>query len=189
MNKKYQIIYADPPWSYDFGKSSSRFIEQQYNTLTIEELCNLPIKNIANDNSILLIWITFPKLEVVFRVIKSWGFSYRTILFNWIKTYGKNGNIFMGCGYYTRSNSEICLLAKRGKGLKSKVHNINSVIMSPYTKHSEKPREARKKIVELFGDLPRIELFARKPKDVLFEDDNWKGWDVWGNEVESDIEL
>jgi len=182
-NKKYQIIYADPPWPYDFGKSSSRYIEQQYDTLSLKELCNMPVKEIAEDNSLLLIWVTFPKLESVFEVIKSWGFSYRTILFNWVKTYAKNGNLFMGCGYYTRSNSEICLLAKRGKGLKSIVHNINSVVMFPYQGHSKKPEVIRRKIVELFGDLPRIELFARPPKDLLFEDESYKGWDVWGNEV------
>ncbi len=181
-NKKYQIIYADPPWFYDFGKSSSRFIESQYDTLTIKELCELPIKDISEDNSVLLIWITFPKLESVFEVINAWGFSYRTILFNWIKTYN-SGDIFMGCGYYTRSNPEICLLAKKGKGLKSISHNINSVVISPYTGHSKKPPIIRQKIVELFGDLPRIELFARPPKDRLFEDDSYKGWDLWGNEV------
>jgi len=181
-DKKYQIIYADCPWAYDFGKSSSRYIEEQYDTLSIKKLCNLPIKDIAEDNSVLLMWITFPKLESVFEVIKAWGFSYRTILFNWVKTYA-NENLFMGCGYYTRSNSEICLLAKRGKGLKSIVHDINSVVISPYTGHSKKPSIIRENIVKLFGDLPRIELFARPPKDRLFEDESYKGWDLWGLEA------
>jgi len=181
-NKRYSIIYADPAWDYKFGKSSSRYIKNKYNTMTLKEICDLPVINIVEDNSILLIWITFPKLEWVFPVIKAWGFEYRTILFNWVKTY-KNGNLFMGCGYYTRSNSEICLLGKRGNGLNRKIHDINSVILSPYTGHSKKPPIIRNKIVNLFGDLPRIELFARPPKDRLFEDESYKGWDLWGNEV------
>ena len=180
--KKYNIIYADPPWDYKFGKSSSRYIKNKYQTMSLEQICKLPVKNITDDNAILLIWITFPKLDWAFPVIKAWGFEYKTIFINWVKTY-KNGNIFMGCGYYTRSNSEVCLLAKKGKGLDRKTHNINSVLHSPYLGHSKKPPEVRDKIVELFGDLPRIELFARPPKDRLFEDKSFEGWDVWGNEV------
>ena len=88
----------------------------------------------------------------------------------------------------TRSNSEDCLLATNGhpKRRSAKVHQV---ILSKIKEHSEKPIEARKRIVELMGDLPRIELFARKPDNVLFEDDSWEGWDVWGNECNSDIEL
>ena len=88
----------------------------------------------------------------------------------------------MGLGNYTRSNPELLLLARKGNGFKVFDRGINSVLMSPYTGHSCKPSQVRDLIVRLFGDLPRIELFARRPKDVLFEDESFKGWDVWGNE-------
>lgn len=185
--KKYQIIYADPPWSYDFGQSSSRFIEQQYQTMSIEQLCKLPIKELADDNSLLLIWATFPKLDKTFEVINAWGFSYRTMLFTWVKKFS-NGNNFIGCGYYTRSNPEILLLAKRGDGLKTLDHSICSVIEHQVMEHSKKPPIIRKHIASLFGNVPRVELFARK-QDELFDTEYFGGWDTWGNECECDIDL
>jgi N6-adenosine-specific RNA methylase IME4 len=185
--KKYQIIYADPPWSYDFGKSSSRFIEQQYETMSKEQLFALPIKDIAEKDSLLLMWVTFPKLMLAIPVMEAWGFSYRTMLFTWVKKYS-NGKNFMGCGYYTRSNPEILLLGKRGKGLKTLSHSINSVLEYPIMRHSKKPPIVRKYIVDLFGDVPRIELFARKEKELI-ETEYFEGWDVFGNEVEGSIEL
>jgi len=99
-----------------------------------------------------------------------------------LKKNKKSDSLFWGCGHYTRSNSELCLLAIKGKPLKRLNRDIHSVIYSPIQEHSEKPSEVRNKIVRLFGDLPRIELFARPPKDRLFEDESYKGWDVWGNE-------
>ncbi len=185
--KKYQIIYADPPWEYEFSHTRSREIND-YKTLSKEEICNFKVKDIADNNSILLMWITFPKLEWAFDVMKMWGFEYRTNAFTWIKLNKENKEPFWGMGYYTRSNAEICLLGKRGEGIQAKSHSVNSVIMHPIMEHSKKPPIIREKIVELFGDIPRIELFARK-EDFLFECKDWQGWDVWGNEVESDIDL
>lgn len=83
-------------------------------------------------------------------------------------------------GYYTRSNSELCLLGIKGKPLDRLSHSISQILVAPVEKHSKKPAIVRDKIVQLFGDLPRIELFARQKTE---------GWDVWGNEVESDIVL
>ena len=185
--KKYQIIYADPPWSYDFGKSSSRYIEQQYDTMSKDELFNLNVPAICEKDSLLLLWVTFPKLTLAIPLMEAWGFSYRTMLFTWIKKY-KKGNTFIGCGYYTRSNPELLLLGKKGKGLKTLNHSISSVLEHTIMNHSKKPPIVRKYIVDLFGDVSRIELFARKP-DLLLNTEYYEGWDVWGNEVESDIEL
>ncbi len=183
--KKYQIIYADPPWSYkDKSKSHGGGAESHYSCMSIEDICNLKIP--THDNAVLFLWTTYPQLEEAFKVIKAWGFVYKTCGFTWVKT-NKDGSIFMGMGRYTRANAEICLLAKRGKGCKRINASIKNTQLHPRLKHSQKPNQFRKDIVKLFGDLPRIELFARKPYDLF--DENYGGWDVWGNEVESDIEL
>ncbi len=181
-NKKYQIIYADPPWHYKFGQSSSRYVINKYNTMTLEELKNLPVNNISQDNSVLLMWVTFPKLKWAIPVIESWGFEYKTCAFTWIKKNKKSDSLFWGMGYYTRSNAEICLLATKGNPLKRLSHSIHSIIEHSIMKHSQKPPVIRNKIIELFGDLPRIELFARVPSEIL-KDPTLKGWDVWGDEI------
>ena len=172
---KYQIIYADCPWHYDFGKSSSRYVGDKYECITKEGLCSLPVKNIAEDSSVLFLWITYPKLDWAFDVISSWGFTHKTNAFTWIKTNKKSDSLFWGMGYYTRSNAEICLLATRGDTLPRMSHKVHSVIMSPIEEHSKKPDIVRNKIVELFGDIPRIELFAREQVE---------GWDAIGYDLD-----
>ena len=178
--KKYQIIYADPPWSYSFGQSSSRFVGNKYNCMGKQEICDLPIADLAQDNAVLLLWATFPKLDWAFPVIEAWGFEYKTVAFTWVKANPNGMGIFMGMGYYTRSNAEVCLLATKGQPLPRLSHSVPSIILAPVQDHSKKPAETRDRIVQLFGDLPRIELFARQKAE---------GWDCWGNEVESDITL
>lgn len=173
-DKKYQIIYADPAWAYQFGKTSSRFVNNKYAVMTKKEVCELPVRRIVADNGVLLLWVTYPKLDWAFDVITAWGFEYKTQAFTWIKTNKKTTSLFWGMGYYTRSNPEVCLLATRGTPLKRLTHSIHSVIMTPIENHSKKPDIVRDKIVELFGDLSRIELFARQKTE---------GWDVWGNEI------
>lgn len=177
---KYGIIYADPPWHYEFGETSSRYVNHKYNCMELEEICALPIQYIAHENSVLLLWITYPKLEWAFDVIKNWGFEYKTAAFTWVKMNKNSMGLFTGMGYYTRSNAEICLLGTRGEPLPRKSHDVHSIVMSSVLDHSHKPAIVRERIVELFGDLPRIELFARRKVE---------GWDAWGNEVESDIDL
>ena len=118
-------------------------------------------------------WATFPMLREALDVIEAWGFSYKTVAFNWVKQNRNGTGIFMGLGNWTRSNSEICLLATKGKP-KRISGSVRSVVLSPLQQHSRKPAEIRDRIVELMGDLPRIELFAREATP---------GWDVWGNEA------
>lgn len=189
--KKYQIIYADPPWSYNnwsslkTDKLSKKCGRMLYSTMTLEEICALSIDEIADKDCVLFLWATMPCLEQAFRVIKSWGFIYKCCAFTWVKTTSKG--IYSGLGNWTLGNAELCLLATH-KTFPKRQKPVKQIVMSNKGKHSEKPREVRKRIVELVGDLPRIELFARKPKE-LFEDESFKGWDVWGNEVESDIDL
>lgn len=174
--KKYSIIYSDPPWSYkvwsDRGKGRSA--ERHYPTMRKEDIQRLPIKEIAAENSILFLWVTAPCLIEGIELITAWGFKYKTVAFTWVKQNKKSDGIFTGMGYYTRANAEYCLLATRGKVLERKSHSVSSVVLSHIERHSKKPDEVRDRIVQLLGDLPRIELFAREQAN---------GWDCWGNEL------
>lgn len=179
--KKYNIIYADPPWAYKVWskKGKGRSAESHYNTMTKEDIQNLNVQSITEKDAVLFLWVTYPCLEEGLELIKKWGFTYKTCAFSWVKTNKKNSNPFTGMGYYTRANNEICLLATKGKVLPRKSKSVKQVILSPIREHSRKPDEIRNRIVELFGDLPRVELFCRHPAD---------GWDSIGNEVDgSDI--
>ena len=183
MGRKYQIIYADPPWSYNVAskKGTSRGVaERYYPTMKLEDIKKLPIGELT-DNGVLFLWATYPNLPQALEVIKSWGFIYKTVAFTWIKIYPKSKNPIMGCGFWTRANAEICLLATKGKGYPRRINKgIQQVIIEPKREHSQKPEIARERILQLMGNLPRIELFARQKTE---------GWDVWGNEVKSDINL
>lgn len=171
---KYDIIYADPPWTYrDKALAGQRGAECKYPVMSIEDLINLPVSQITADNCTLFMWVTFPLLRESFDVIKGWGFTYKTVGFVWVKQNKKADSLFWGMGNWTRSNPEICLIATKGKP-KRESASVHSVIMSHIEEHSKKPHEARTRIVELCGDLPRIELFARQKVN---------GWDCWGNEV------
>ena len=174
----YQIIYADPPWRYD-QKGLQGAAEKHYSTMSLEDICKLPVGSISAKDSILFLWATFPQLPAALRVISAWGFKYKTVAFLWLKKNRKADSWFFGLGFWTRGNAEVCLLATRGhpKRQSSKIHQF---IISPIEAHSKKPDIVRDKIVELAGDVPRIELFARQTTP---------GWDVWGNGVTSSITL
>lgn len=147
--------------------------------MAIQDIKDLPIADLADENCMLFLWATFPNLPEAFEVIKAWGFKYKTLGFSWIKTNKKNSKPFFGIGYYTKSNCEVCLIAVKGKPIKVS-NSISSVVISAREEHSKKPDEIRNKIVQLCGDIPRVELFARQKNN---------GWDAWGNEVQSDIKL
>lgn len=182
-NKKYKIIYADVPWTYDKyrntdeRKSTHKHKITPYSALSVEELKQITVSKISEKDSVLLFWVTYPNLPDGLDIIKAWGFEFKTVAFTWVKK-NKNGTGFhFGLGHYTRANAEICLLATRGKGLKVLRKDIPQICDLPIKSHSEKPDEIRKRIVQLFGDLPRIELFGRiKPH----------GWDVLGDDAKLD---
>lgn len=186
MDKKYQIIYADPPWEYKQSGSkvhSRGMAKQHYKTMCTEDICRLPIKDIKTGNAICFIWATFPNITEALKVMESWGFVYKTVAFVWVKKNRKTNTNFWGMGAYTRANAEVCLLgvSKQTKAKKQVISNaVHSIIEASIEEHSKKPDIVREKIIELLGDIPRIELFARQKT---------QGWDVWGNEVESDIDF
>lgn len=184
--KKYNIIYADPPWSYR-DKSCDGACENHYKTMTIQDICELPVNDLTADHCILFLWTTYPMLQEAMKVMESWGFQYKSIGFQWIKLNRKALTPFYGLGRWTRGNTEPCLIATKGKP-KRITKDVFQLIQETIGVHSKKPAKVRKEIVRLMGDLPRIELFARKA-DLLFDAEGFEGWDVWGNEVESDVKL
>jgi N6-adenosine-specific RNA methylase IME4 len=166
--KTWPVIYADPPWRYDHQVTDNRAIENQYPTMSIDEICALPISEIASPDAIIFLWATSPKLAQAFLVIQAWGFEYVTCAI-WDK-------IRMGQGYYFRQQHELLLVAKRG--------NIPvplpaarpswSIYQEQRTEHSAKPAKFAEVIEAMYPDLPKIELFCRSPRE---------GWAVWGNQA------
>jgi N6-adenosine-specific RNA methylase IME4 len=177
--KKYQIIYADPPWKAPtkecIAKKSTITDNASfhYPAMTTKQICELPIEKITDRDCLLFLWVRSPMLEDGLIVGKKWGFVYRTVAFIWHKQR-------INPGHYTLSECEICLVFKKGKIPKKAVHNIKQFLSEKRTTHSTKPMEIRKRIEQMFPTQNKIELFARQKTD---------GWDVWGNEVESDINL
>lgn len=169
--KNYQIIYADPPWRYDFSPSKSRATENHYPTMPLEDIKNLKLP--CGDNCILYLWTTAPKLEEAMEVMVVWGFKYRTCL-AWDKE-------IIGMGRWFRNQHELLLVGLKGK-MKTPLpaQRISSVYRERRTKHSKKPDFIRNEIKRWYPDIPKLEMFAREKTE---------GWDVWGDEVESDIEL
>ena len=179
-NKKYKIIYADPPWAYrDKALAGNRGAVCKYPVQSKEWLESLKVRDIADTDAILFLWVTMPKLDEAFDLITAWGFQYKTVAFTWVKRNRKSPSWFWGMGRWTRANAELCLLATKGqpKRVSAAVH---SIIDTPIEEHSKKPAVVRDRILSLMGGVKRIELFARQKAD---------GWDAWGNEVKSDIDL
>lgn len=176
-DKKYSIIYADPPWSFKAWSKETglgRSAQNHYSCMEKKDIQDLPVNQLAKKDSVLFLWVTYPCLLEGLELIEKWGFKYKTCVFSWIKMNKKCHTPFVGMGYYTRANNEVCLLATKGKGLPRVSRSVQQVILSRIEEHSKKPLEVRERIVELFGDMPRIELFARQYAD---------GWDCYGNEI------
>ena len=163
----FPVIYADPPWQYDFPVSDSRRIENQYPTMPIEDICALPVESIAAPDGILFLWATTPFLKKGLRVLEEWGFDYRTSMV-WVKP-------SIGPGQWVRQRHEYLLIGVRGNIPTPKGENKpDSVIEAPRTEHSEKPEVVYEIIERMYPELPKVELFCRSPRI---------GWVAWGNEV------
>jgi site-specific DNA-methyltransferase (adenine-specific) len=189
LNKKYQIIYADPPWSYDDKMKNHSFsLDHEYETQDLSWIKNLKIEELADNNCCLFLWAVSPLLPEAIEVIKAWGFKFKTVAFVWNKI-TKNGIDISNLGKWTMGNIELCLLATKGKP-KRISKNVRQLVTAIRREHSRKPDEVRLRIVELMGDIPRIELFARNNGDKnLFGENPFDGWDVFGNETINSIKL
>lgn len=187
-DKKYDIIYADPPWSYQ-DKGCNGACAKHYHTMGVDEICALPIANLSAKNCILFMWATYPQMQEALKVIAAWGFKYKTIAFQWVKL---NRNVklnnftiatvqdilhktcFFGLGRWTRGNTECCLLATKGTPHRQN-NSVSQLVFAPLTRHSSKPPEVRDRIKILMGGGTRsLELFVREQVE---------GWDCWGDEV------
>ncbi len=174
--KKYQIILADPPWKMDFSVDNSRKCENHYPTMETEEICNLKVP--SDDNSVLFLWATAPKLLEALKVMEAWGFKYRTH-FIWDK------EVF-GLGYWCRGQHELLLIGKKGKFSPPKnTERISSVIRIKRAKHSDKPDYVKIMISKWYPNYSKLEMFYRSHTPLFPNND----WDVWGNELKNDIEL
>jgi len=174
----YEIVYADPPWHYAQRRTGTVFgggVTDKYPTMTVDEIAQIPVGDWCADRSLLLLWCTMPYLMRAQRVIEAWGFEYVTVAFVWVKTNPKAGTVFRGVGNYTQSNAELCLLGRRGRPLSRAHRDVSQIVLEPRREHSRKPDCVRDRIVRLFGDRPRLEMFART---------RTPGWDVWGNDVD-----
>lgn len=174
-DKKYNVIYADPPWKYKTWTEGGGTAEKHYPTMKLDDIIKMKdtIEKISDNNCILFLWVTFPCLLEGLKVMKEWGFTYKTCGFNWVKRNKKSNTFFFGMGYWTRANSELCLIGTKGT-IKRKSNKVFQIVDTSIEEHSKKPDIVRDRIVELVGDIPRIELFARQTAD---------GWDCWGNEL------
>lgn len=178
-DKKYDIIYADPPWLYrDTLGGNAKMGAMPYPCMTQDEIKKLPIHNLAAKDSVLFLWATMPKLQEALDTIKAWGFKYKTCAFCWVKQNPKSGGIFAGLGRWVQGNAELCLLATKGQPHRVS-KSVKQIVLAPRGRHSQKPAEVRERIVSLLGEQNRIELFARQYAE---------GWDCWGNEAPEDKE-
>ena len=182
MGKKYEIIYCDPPWQFNnkkTGGSMKSGAASHYLTTGIEGLKSMPINDIAADNCTLIMWYVGSMPQEAIDLVAAWGFTIKNMNgFVWNKLTVK-GKPFFGMGFRTRAGSESAIIATKGKP-KVNSHSVRAVHSFPVSKHSKKPIEFRDLIVELCGDLPRLEMFARESAE---------GWDVFGNEAPNSIEI
>lgn len=178
--KKYSVIYADPPWKFGSKqiskKGGERFhsLDEEYHTLKTDEMEKWDVARIAKKDSAIFMWTTNAHVEEAIRLMKAWGFKYKTIAFVWSKLSNKGNEVYT-LGAWTMQNCEIVLFGTRGSMLQNKKSNsVLQLVKAERTAHSKKPNEVRKRIENLFGDVPKIELFARETVD---------GWDCFGDEV------
>ncbi|HEY3910559.1 MAG TPA: MT-A70 family methyltransferase [Stellaceae bacterium] len=178
--RHYRVIYADPPWTFSTysRKGKGRSAEAYYDCMSLADIKALPVADWAADDCVLLLWVTDPLLQTAFEVIRTWGFTYKTVGFYWAKlnksaepTVYRDASFFTGLGFWTRANPELCLLATRGHPKRRRA-DIRKLIVSPRREHSRKPEEAYDRIEALCAG-PYLEMFARAARP---------GWDRWGTE-------
>lgn len=200
----YQLIYVDPPWEYG-NKVSNGAAVNHYKTMSLADLKRIPVWSLAAESAVLAMWYTGTHTEEAIELAEAWGFRIRTMKgFTWVKlnqnaeqrfnkalTEGDlldfndllamlNTETRMNGGNHTRANTEDLLIATRGTGLTRASASIKQVVYSCLGEHSEKPWEVRNRLEQLYGDVKRVELFARE---------SWPGWDRWGNQCKNSFEI
>jgi N6-adenosine-specific RNA methylase IME4 len=180
--KRFRAIYADPPWHFQAWSkfkelpdgSATRAVERYYPTLSKDDITGLPVADLAADDCVLFLWCCWPMLEDAWQVIRGWGFTYKTCAFSWMKagSPGEEQDVHMGLGYWTRANTEPCLLATRGNPKRLNA-DVRQGILEPRREHSRKPDCVYERIERLVAG-PYLEIFARQSRP---------GWTTWGNEV------
>lgn len=173
---QFGCVLADPPWSFTnwSGKGEARNAKRHYDVLDRATLESLPVADVASKDAVLLLWATNPLLPHALALIEAWGFTFKTVGFTWAKRTPTDSGWHMGLGYWTRQNSEQCLLATRGKPKRLPTGaSVRQLITSPRREHSRKPDEQYDRIEQLVAG-PYLELFARTARP---------GWTAWGNEV------
>lgn len=171
----YDVILADPPWKFRTysAKGHGKSPERHYSTMTLDEICAMPVREVTDRNAVLFMWCTWPTIFQAQRVIEAWGFHYSGLAWEWLKYNPKTGKYAFAGGYGTRKNVEPCLLARRGKmGVQDR--SVRDFILAPRREHSRKPDEQYDRIERMFPGTRRLELFARQ---------QWPGWNAWGNQT------
>lgn len=187
---KFNVVYADPPWRFknwsmsEFAKRGEKWARRNgrspYDVMDTKDIAALPVSDVAAKNAILLMWATYPKLTDALTVMDAWGFTYKTVALTWIKLNEGGSGFKFGLGFHTRGNSELCLLGTRRQGLRRVDTTVPNLLIHPVGEHSKKPHEARLRIERLYGDVPRLELFARQ---------SCPGWLAIGNEVGEKLDI
>lgn len=178
LTKKYDILALDPPWKYSSPAGSKKFRGgacNHYQTLSLKDLKALHPARIAMPDSLMFLWGTPPMLPEQIALMEHWGWTYKTFAHVWIKVNKNNNRFFIGCGAYTRANSEIVLLGTRGKILRPQVRNVSQVVMTRRLKHSEKPDAVYQNIDTMYPTLKKVEFFATKRR---------QGWDTFGANID-----
>lgn len=175
----YAVIVADPPWHFKTRSETrqSRAAKVHYDVMSLDDIKAMPVSMLAAKNSVLMMWVLNSMLPHGLDVMAAWGFSYRTVAFTWAKTTSRTDGSWapkwhMGLGYYSRQNTECCLLGVRGKP-KRQGRDVRQLIVAPRREHSRKPAEFFEHVERLF-DGPYLEMFSRQPRD---------GWDAFGNQI------
>lgn len=170
----YGAILCDPPWAFKTwsNKGQERSADNHYQTMDLWQIADLPVRALAADNCVLFLWSTWPMMPMALDLISDWGFTYKTCAFDWVKITAA-GTPAIGMGYWTRSNSEPCLLATKGKPSRLKA-DVAQAILAIRREHSRKPEIVHQRIERLVAG-PYLEIFARQQRP---------GWTTWGNETE-----
>ena len=188
--EKAQALYLDPAWKFrvwDKDTGSGRSAESHYRTMATEDMAKLPVPDLLARNCAVFMWSTYTHLPDALLLGKAWGLEYKTVAFTWVKTnkraewhwnWTNASTWFMGMGYWTRANPEVCLLFTKGSP-KRKAKNVRNLIVAPIGRHSAKPVEIYERI-EALVDGPYLEMFCRTPRE---------GWSAWGNEIDSTPEV